>query len=111
MRIKESIRARFSDFTTLCRSYNVKTLYAFGSATTDEFDENSSDIDLLIEIEENDPLERGEKLLGIWNKLEEFFQRKVDLLTQSSLKNPVLKRNIDATKVLIYDGQKQKISV
>jgi hypothetical protein len=89
----------------------VKTLYAFGSATTDEFDENSSDIDLLIEIEENDPLERGEKLLGIWNKLEEFFQRKVDLLTQSSLKNPVLKRNIDATKVLIYDGQKQKISV
>ncbi|MCX2836805.1 nucleotidyltransferase domain-containing protein [Salinimicrobium sp. MT39] len=111
MRIKESIRARFSDFTTLCRSYNVKTLYAFGSATTDEFDENSSDIDLLIEIEENDPLERGEKLLAIWDKLEEFFQRKVDLLTQNSVKNPVLKKNIDATKVLIYDGQKQKISV
>ena len=77
MRIKDSIRARLSDFTTLCRLYNVKTLYAFGSATTDEFDENTSDIDLLIEIDENDPLERGEKLLGIWNKLEEFFQRKV----------------------------------
>ena len=102
MKIKDSIQLKLIDFTTLCKLYNVKNLYAFGSATTDQFDENSSDIDLLIEIEENDPLVRGEKLLAIWDKLEEFFQRKVDLLTQSSLKNPILRKNIDATKILIY---------
>lgn len=89
----------------------MKNLYAFGSAITDQFDENSSDIDLLIEIEENDPLERGEKLLAIWDKLEEFFQRKVVLLTQSSLKNPILRKNIDATKILIYDGKRQEVSL
>lgn len=111
MKIKDSIQARLVDFTTLCKLYNVKNLYAFGSATTEQFDEISSDIDLLIEIEENDPLERGEKLLAIWDKLEEFFQRKVDLLTQSSLKNPVLRRSIDATKILIYDGEKQEASL
>ena len=111
MQIKDSIRDKLLDFTTLCKLYNVKNLYAFGSATTDQFDENTSDIDLLIEIEENDPLERGEKLLAIWDKLEEFFQRKVDLLTQTSVKNPVLRKNIDATKVLIYDGKKQEVSV
>lgn len=111
MKIKESVRARLLDFTALCRLYNVKSLYAFGSATTDQFDVNTSDIDLLIEIEENDPLERGEKLLAIWDKLEEFFQRKVDLLTQTSVKNPVLRKNIEATKVLIYDGKKQEVSV
>tara|TARA_Y100000815_G_C13125342_1_gene418471 strand:- start:232 stop:567 length:336 start_codon:yes stop_codon:yes gene_type:complete len=111
MKIKDSIQARLIDFTTLCKLYNVKNLYAFGSATTDQFDENSSDIDLLIEIEENDPLERGEKLLAIWDKLEEFFQRKVDLLTQSSLKNPILRKNIDATKILIYDGKRQEVSL
>ncbi|MBO2545703.1 nucleotidyltransferase domain-containing protein [Salegentibacter sp. BDJ18] len=99
------------DFTTLCKLYNVKNLYAFGSATTERFDEASSDIDLLIEIEENDPLERGEKLLAIWDKLEEFFQRKVDLLTESSLKNPVLRKNIEATKILIYDGKRQEVSL
>lgn len=111
MKIEDSIQAKLYDFTTLCRLYNVKNLYAFGSATTDEFDENSSDIDLLIEIEENDPLERGEKLLAIWDKLEEFFERKVDLLTQSSLKNPILRKNIDATKISIYDGKRQEVSL
>lgn len=111
MKIKDIIRAKLLDFTTLCRLYNVKNLYAFGSATTDQFNENTSDIDLLIEIDENDPLERGEKLLAIWDKLEEFFQRKVDLLTQTSVKNTVLRKNIDATKVLIYDGKKQEVSV
>ncbi|MGY5848499.1 nucleotidyltransferase family protein [Salegentibacter sp. HM20] len=111
MKIKESIKAKMIDFTTLCKLYNVKNLYAFGSATTDRFDETSSDIDLLIEIEENDPLERGEKLLAIWDKLEEFFQRKVDLLTESSLKNPILRKNIEATKILIYDGKRQEVSL
>ncbi len=111
MKIKDSIQAKLIDFTTLCRLHNVKKLYAFGSATTEHFDEALSDIDLLIEIEENDPLERGEKLLSIWDKLEEFFNRKVDLLTESSLKNPILRKNIDATKILIYDGKRKEISL
>jgi len=111
MKIKERIQEKLADFTTICRSYNVKSLYAFGSSTTDLFDENSSDIDLLIEIDENDPLERGEKLLAIWDKLEEFFHRKVDLLTMSSIQNPILRKNIDATKILIYDGKRQEVSL
>ena len=89
----------------------MKRLYAFGSSTTNLFDENSSDIDLLIEIDENEPLERSEKLLAIWDKLEKFFHRKVDLLTRSSIKNPILRKNIDATKILIYDGKRQKVSL
>ncbi|MDT0648280.1 nucleotidyltransferase domain-containing protein [Zunongwangia sp. F260] len=109
MKIQDRIHAKMIDFTSLCKLHNVKNLYAFGSATTDQFDKNLSDIDLLIEIEESDPLERGEKLLAIWEKLEEFFQRKVDLLTLSSLKNPILRKNIEATKILIYDGKRQEV--
>jgi len=110
MKLKDSIQNKLVDFTALCELYNVKKMYAFGSATTDRFDETTSDIDLLVELEVNDPLEKGEKLLAIWDKLEEFFQKKVDLLTYSSLKNPVLRKNIDATKILIYDGKKQEVS-
>jgi hypothetical protein len=69
------------------------------------FNEASSDIDLLIEIDHHDPIERGENLMNIWDKFEQFFQKKVDLLTESSMKNPVLKKNIDATKILIYDRE------
>lgn len=100
-----------ADCIALCKSYKVINLYVFGSATTAQFDEDTSDVDLLIEIDEKDPLERGEKLLAIWDKLEEFFQRKVDLLTPSSLINPVLRKKIEATKVLIYDGKRQEISL
>ncbi len=111
MNLKESIKSKTTEFLTLCKTYKVKKLYAFGSSITDEFNEEYSDIDLLVETENQDPIERGENLMILWDKLESFFQRKVDLLTDSSIKNPVLKQNIDATKILIYDKQKQKILI
>lgn len=111
MNLKESIKHKMTDFISLCKSHNVKKLYAFGSSITDQFNEDSSDIDLLIEIDHDDPIERGESLMSIWDKFEQFFQRKVDLLTYTSIKNPVLKNSIDSTKILIYDGKEQKISI
>jgi len=33
----------------------------------------------------------------------------VDLLTDYSIRNPYLRKSIDATKVLIYDGTRLKI--
>ncbi len=111
MNLKESIKDKMAEFLVLCETHHVKSLYVFGSAVTNQFREDSSDIDLLIELKNQDPIERGENLMSIWDKLESFFQRKVDLLTNSSIKNPVLKQNIDATKVLIYDGQKQEILI
>jgi predicted nucleotidyltransferase len=82
----------------------VKYLYAFGSSTNERFDPKSSDIDLLVEIDSSDPLDRGEKLLSLWDLFENFFNRKVDLLTESSIRNPYLKKSIESTKILIYDG-------
>ena len=86
-------------------------MYAFGSSITDRFNEQSSDIDLVVEIDIEDPIERGEMLMSLWDKLEAFFGRKVDLLTYASIKNPVFKENIDRTKTLIYDRSGQKVLV
>ena len=109
MIIKDEIKRRIPDFEALCRNHKVKYIYAFGSAVSDKFNAISSDIDLLVEIDEPDPLERGEYLLTLWDIFETRFQRKVDLLTESSIKNPYLKKSIDASKVLIYDRTSQKI--
>jgi len=103
MFVKDEISIRRKDFEALCQSHKVKYLYAFGSSVTDRFDPEKSDIDLLVEIDDNNPLERGEKLISLWDLLENFFHRKVDLLTESSVKNPYLRKSIDSTKVLIYD--------
>ena len=110
MNLKESIQRKLSEFLALCKSHNVKTIYAFGSSVNSNFNDETSDFDLLIEIESDDPIVRGENLMSIWDKLEELLQRKVDLLTNSSIRNPILKRSIDSTKILIYDGKEQKVS-
>jgi predicted nucleotidyltransferase len=110
MNLKDSIQFNSTEFLSLCKSHDVKTLYAFGSSTTDQFNEDSSDIDLLVELDTKDPMKRGENLLDLWDKFESFFQRKVDLLTNSSIRNPILRKSIDSTKILIYDGKEQKVS-
>ena len=111
MIIKDEISKKQNDFTSLCKSHNVKYLYAFGSSVSEKFDPKKSDIDLLVEIDSIDPIDRGEKLLSLWDLFEVFFKRKVDLLTETSIRNPFLRKSIDSTKVLIYDGRGQKVLV
>jgi predicted nucleotidyltransferase len=110
MFIKKEISAHANDFQSLCEKYKVKSLYAFGSSVTDHFNPNTSDIDLIAEIDEKDPIQRGEYIMCLWDSLEAFFLRKVDLLT-NTIRNPFLKKNIEATKILIYDGTRKKIFV
>jgi predicted nucleotidyltransferase len=103
MNLKEAIHQSPKEFMSLCKNYDVKNLYAFGSSITENFNEASSDIDLLVELNTEDPLKRGQNLIDLWDKLEAFFKRKVDLLSFSSIKNPILRRSIDATKILVYN--------
>jgi len=110
MNLKDSILMRPDDFIKLCKKHDVKALYAFGSSVNERFEEDTSDIDLLIELNTEDPIKRGENLMSMWDTLEDFFKRKVDLLTLTSIKNPILKNNIDSSKILLYDGKKLKIS-
>ena len=108
MFIHNEIRKNLSLFSDICKNHGIKSLYAFGSSVTEQFNPQRSDIDLLVEMEDMDPLEKGEKLLSLWDKLEDFFQRKVDLLTQKSLKNPFLLENIDKTKILLMTMKEKK---
>ncbi len=111
MKLQEVIHDHIHAFLILCQTHKVKSLYAFGSSVTEQFNEQTSDIDLLVDIDEEDPIERGEKLMSLWDKFEEFFHRKVDLLTEASIQNPILKKHIEATKISIYDGKRQKVLI
>ncbi len=106
--LPDIVRNKKEQFLQLCKSHRIKNLFAFGSSVQGEFN-SESDIDLLVEIDESSPISRGEILISLWDQLESFFNRKVDLLTNQSLKNPFLKENIDKTKRLIYDGQNEQI--
>ncbi|KXK23814.1 MAG: DNA polymerase beta domain-containing protein [Bacteroidetes bacterium OLB12] len=105
------LKERYSDFVELCRTHKVDKIYAFGSSVTNHFNPQKSDIDLVVKVDIDDPVDRGEALLSLWDNLEELFKRKVDLLTEDSIRNPYLKANINRTKKLIYDGEGEKVFV
>jgi predicted nucleotidyltransferase len=85
----------------LCGSNKVKSLFAFGSVLTDSF-KSDSDIDLVVDIDAKDPLTYSDSYFNLKFQLEQLFNRKIDLLEQSTIKNPYLRKQIDETKVLIY---------
>ena len=68
MGLKDDIKKGLKDFRSLCIDHKVKYLYAFGSAISDKFDHTNSDIDFLVEIDDADPIGRGEKLIDLWDK-------------------------------------------
>lgn len=87
----------------------MSKLYAFGSSVNNKFDTDRSDIDLFVEIDETDPVVKGSLLLDFLEDAELFFGRRVDMLTDQPIKNQILAENIERTKVLIYDREKQKV--
>ena len=111
MDLTNLIKEKYSEFVELCRSHSVDKIYAFGSSITSHFDPHASDIDLIVAINIDEPADRGEVLLSLWDKLEALFNRKVDLLTEESIRNPYLRSNINRTKRLIYDGDGEKVFV
>jgi len=87
---------RLEALAELCRRFHVRTLDVFGSAVSGRFDPARSDIDFLVEFE--DP--RG--WLGLEQGLAALFGRPVDVLGESSLKNPFLRRSVQATKRRLF---------
>lgn len=85
----------------LCELNKVTTLFAFGSVITDKFNPNS-DIDLVVDIEDNDPISYADKYFNLKFQLEEILKRQIDLLEQKAIRNRFLKSEIDRTKVQIY---------
>lgn len=95
----------------LCRRFHVRTLHVFGSAVTGRFDPARSDLDFLVEFEEPCPPVPGDRWFGFGRELEALFGRPVDVLFESSLKNPFLRRSVEATKRRLFPPPAEDWSV
>lgn len=85
----------------LCEKYHVKSLFVFGSVTREEL-KPTSDIDLVVDIDSNDPLTYSDDYFGLKFQLEQLFKRHIDLLELRAIKNQYLKQTIENSKVLVY---------
>jgi len=100
--INTSLQPHLPLIFSLFEKHKIKNAYLFGSALTDKFDEKS-DVDFLVNFNDDlDPVEKGELMWSLRFSLEDDLNRSIDLLTESSLKNPYFIEEINETKQKIY---------
>ena len=86
----------------ICKKYEAKSLTLFGSALTEEFDPDNSDLDFLLEL--ITPEDGFNKYFGIKEELEKLLNREVDLVMPKAIRNPYLKESIYSRLKKCYDA-------
>jgi predicted nucleotidyltransferase len=97
------VQQHIDQIKELCKAHHVKSLFAFGSVVSGTMTEES-DVDLVVDIDRKDPFEYSDDYFALKFQLEDILERQVDLLEVKAIRNPFLKKQIDATKTLVYGG-------
>lgn len=97
------IEMNMQRITELCRKFRVKTLSVFGSILTNRFS-RESDIDMLVDFEnvDNEEWDYVDNFFGLRDGLENLFGRRVDLIEEKGIRNPLFRKSIDNQKHIIY---------
>ena len=96
------IEGKREELNRLCERFNVQRLELFGSAADGSFNPETSDLDFLVEFL---PLQAGEHFdayFGLLETLQELFQRRVDLVESSAMRNPYFIRRVNESRTSIY---------
>ncbi len=96
------IQNKLDEIVTACKNHHVDAIALFGSAAKNAMHEDS-DIDLLVEFSNDiNVLNYADNYFSLLDQLQEILDRKVDLVSSRSLKNPVLKEEVYQSKVDLY---------
>lgn len=99
--MKSLIRDNLQKIVRLCKKHKVDKLFVFGSILTNRFNDKS-DVDLVVSFRKVEVEDYFDNYFDFKYALEELLGREVDLLEEQTIRNPYLKKNVDATKTLIY---------
>jgi len=97
--IHPSVAIHLDEIIRLCKEYGVSRLEVFGSAVTEAFDPERSDVDFLVEYSED--FDYG-RFLDLKDDLEALLGREIQLISGKYLRNPYFIHAIETTKVPLY---------
>ena len=87
----------------LCISHGVRRLEVFGSILRDDFDTDTSDVDIVVEFEP--PMASSfTNFLNLKESLETLLGRSVDLVELRAIRNRRLRHYIEQSKLPVYDA-------
>lgn len=99
------VEEKKDDIAALCRTYHVRALCVFGSATTDTWRSETSDVDFLVDLSDYSS-DYASRFFSLRRELADLIGRDADLVSARGLgkSNDWFRAEVDATKVLIYDA-------
>lgn len=110
MTMIDLITAHHQSIKDLCRTYGIRKLEVFGSATTDAFDPDTSDIDFIVDLGGYEP-GVTRRFLRFADALEALLGRKVDLITEEQIQNPYFRYSVDQSREVVYEaGDRQAVA-
>jgi uncharacterized protein len=96
----------------LCRAYGIARLELVGSACTDAFDPETSDIHFLVFYPSDYDYGRWMgRHFSLEEDLSRLFERNVDLSMESALDNPWFRREAQKTRRVIYDANRDVVTI
>ena len=101
--LSPELEARRGEVAALCRSFGVEQLDLFGSAARGEA-QPASDLDFLVRFQAPHGRGYADRYLGLAEGLETLFGRPVDLVTDRSVRNPILRHSIASDRQTLYGG-------
>ena len=96
------IESKRNELEELCRKYKVRQLQIFGSAVTESFDFESSDLDFVVSFKDLAPGEYADTYFGLLEEMEELFQRPIDLIMETAVDNPYFKKEIERSGAVLF---------
>jgi len=96
------IQDKQDELVRLCRQYHVRKLELFGSATRDDFDPRTSDLDFLVEFDDIQPADFSDAYFGMLASLEELFDRNIELVSTAAVQNPYFLEAIERSRTILY---------
>jgi len=87
----------------ILQKHNVKRAFVFGSACTDNFNENS-DIDMIIAFQKRYFDNYADNYLSLESELSKLLHRNIDLIAEETIQNPYFIQSINQTKTPIYES-------
>ncbi len=86
----------------LCRRFGVLRLDLFGSGAGGLFDPRRSDLDFLVAFEALPDSGYANAYFGLRDALAELFGHNVDLVTESAMENPFLRRQVERQRRKLF---------
>jgi predicted nucleotidyltransferase len=87
-----------------CERHGVEALYLFGSRTRPGEAREDSDVDLLVRFRSMEPRQRTDACFGVKDDLAGSIGVPVDLVIESAVTNPYVRRAIEPTKRWVHGG-------